>query len=155
VRYRIKKFLDPSYHLKQSGGDHRSIFSLAQQQLLMTEIVDLKNSPSSDLRAITQHISEATNQRISMATMSKILHKHRWSWKVPTRFQSYSQDEESMVCIMPGMEVLQDILNVFGVHLIFLPYSPELSPYELVFSVLKSHIRLYRKFGTTLLTTYL
>lgn len=42
-------------------------------------------------------------------------------------------------------KVLSELLDVFGVTLVYLPaYSPELNPCELVFSVMKSHIRNHR-----------
>jgi len=47
------------------------------------------------------------------------------------------------------LEVLEVVLEVFGVTLVFLPaYSPELNPCELVFNLIKNHIR-YHRDGTT------
>jgi len=44
-----------------------------------------------------------------------------------------------------GVDYLPIVLEFFGVHLIFLPaYSPELNPCELVFNVVKAHVRNYR-----------
>jgi len=49
-------------------------------------------------------------------------------------------------------DVMQDVLSVAGVTLIFLPaYSPELNPCELIFAMIKSHIRAHRKFGSLIL----
>jgi len=51
-----------------------------------------------------------------------------------------------------SMDVVADILQTAGVNLIFLPaYSPELNPCELVFNVVKSHIRIHRNFGSLIL----
>jgi len=262
VRYWIKKFLNPGFHSGEHGGDHRGHFSPQQQQILMIVIIEfLKIVPTADLAAVTKHVALVSNQDISKSTVARLLHKHRWSWKVPTRFQiqkysaanlirylNYLQtvqqippsklkfaDESHLVskdltkrtvlgmkctrvyvkektlheahasltvlvshsgapitfdyreesntqwnftdfvlhCCITGaleagdylivdnaavhngwdsMDIVQNILDVAGVSLIFLPaYSPELNPCELVFQVVKSHIRCHRKFGSHIL----
>jgi len=54
-----------------------------------------------------------------------------------------------------GVDILHIVLEFFGVHLIFLPaYSPELNPCELVFNVVKAHVRNYRDGFSPLLTKF-
>jgi transposase len=56
-------------------------------------------------------------------------------------------DNAAIHCAADSRELLEIILEYFGVSLIFLPaysYSPELNPCELVFSVVKQHIRKFR-----------
>jgi len=57
-------------------------------------------------------------------------------------------DNASVHSGLDSFELLQDILNVYGITLIKLPvYSPELNPCELVFSKMKRFIRNYRGKG--------
>jgi len=50
------------------------------------------------------------------------------------------------------LDLLEEILNVAGVSLVYLPaYSPELNPCELVFNFVKSFIHSHRRFGSVIL----
>jgi len=110
VHYWVEKFLNPGFHPNNHGGDKTSLFINVQQQLLMKEVVEyLQDNPTADLQAITQHLVNATHTPMSTITVGRMLKRHRWSWKVPTKFQIHKYSTANLLLYLNYLQFIQQV----------------------------------------------
>lgn len=141
------KFVDEAHVISRDLGNRRVLGLVGKRTYTRERTL---NAPSASLTLLTSLVDD-----IPFFIDYRIQSNTQWNFAdflllackggYLTEGDYLIMDNASVHCGMDSYEVVNSILDTFGVKIIKLPtYSPELNPCELIFAQIKRHIRIQR-----------